>query len=91
MTMHNTLSLRKVYSASFAAEGDTDEPLVSSMAFLTTDLLLAADFNNSCLKLFKKEKQGDWMLIQVKYFFCLDFIYNENVCCIRFIDKKVVL
>ena len=64
---HNTLTLRKVTSCSLRAPSDKAEPLVTGMTLLTQTVLLAADFNNSCLKLLRAEEAGEgwWGLAEV--------------------------
>ncbi|XP_076459715.1 uncharacterized protein LOC143292910 isoform X2 [Babylonia areolata] len=63
---HKTLTLRKVSSMSFAVPDDKNEPLVTAMLLLTPSVLLAADFNNSCLKRFHKEEEGEgWNCMEV--------------------------
>lgn len=66
VTTHNTLSLRKINDMSFCDTSDKDEPLVTSLILLTHCVLLAADFNNACLKLLHKDQQSeDWNIAQV--------------------------
>lgn len=66
VSTHNTLILRKVTSVPFCAPRDKDEPLVTAMALLTQTVLVAADFNNSCLKLLHMEEGGEgWSLVDV--------------------------
>ncbi|KAL8601498.1 hypothetical protein ACOMHN_000440 [Nucella lapillus] len=63
---HKTLTLRKVSTMSFTTAEDKTDPLVSAMLLLSPNLLLAADFNNSCLKRFVKEEEGEgWNCTEV--------------------------
>ena len=66
VSTHKTMILRKVTSVSFRAPRDKDEPLVTGMALLTQTVLVAADFNNSCLKLLHTEGAGEgWNVVDV--------------------------
>ncbi|KAL8566129.1 hypothetical protein ACOMHN_005105 [Nucella lapillus] len=66
VTTHSALILRKMASTSYSSLKDTGEPHITSMILLSHTSLLAADFNNSCLKLFHREKNGhEWFLVEV--------------------------
>ncbi|XP_076471696.1 uncharacterized protein LOC143301327 [Babylonia areolata] len=66
VTSHYIMVLRKKSSTPFSAPSDQAEPQITSMVLLTQTSLLAADFNNSCLKLLRREeKEDEWVLAEV--------------------------
>lgn len=63
---HAFLTLKEVTTTSFKVLGEHSEPLVTGLLLVNPQLLIAADFNNHCLKALRRETgRKEWSVTNV--------------------------